>query len=208
MKRRSLLTIAAASVPAMAGCSGVAPVSETTPSPTPKPMTPFEASEHPEVDEVIRYELAIHNKTNKARQRLDMNPVEYKPQVSYISRRYSKIMAEANRFSHGVDGSTAASRLSEYGMYCGDTGENLSLPDMHNDKDELRSGSELAKLSVAGWLNSDEGHRENLLDDEWEYEGVGVYVTADAKVYVTQTFTARDCDGPGDPPRYDGEYDG
>ena len=93
-------------------------------------------------------------------------------------------------------------------MYCGDTGENLSLPDMHNDKDELRSGSELAKLSVAGWLNSDEGHRENLLDDEWEYEGVGVYVTADAKVYVTQTFPARDCDGPGDPPRYDGEYDG
>jgi uncharacterized protein YkwD len=208
MNRRSLLTVAAGSLPAIAGCSGVAPVSETTPSPTPRPMTPFEASEHPEIDKVITYELAIHKATNKYRQRNGKETVMYNPQIAYVSRQYSKIMADENSFRHGVDGSTAAARLSEYGMYCGDTGENLSLPRIYNDKNELRSESELANLSVTGWLNSDEGHRENLLNDEWEYEGVGVYVTSDAKVYVTQTFTARDCDGPGNPPRYDGEYDG
>lgn len=66
----------------------------------------------------------------------------------------------------------------------------------------------LAKFVIQEWLNSGEGHRENLLNPEWNYEGVGVYVTAENEVYVTQTFTARDCEGPGDPPRYGEGYDG
>ena len=208
MKRRSLLTIAAASVPAMAGCSGVAPVSETTPSPTPKPMTPFEASEHPEVNEVVGYELAIHRRTNRAREQHGVGTVSYDPQIAYISRRYSQKMANMDSVEHNIDGKSTTERLNKYGILCTDISENLSLRGINEEYTASTSPEILADSSVTGWLNSDEGHRENLLDDEWEYEGVGVYVTADAKVYVTQTFTARDCDGPGDPPRYDGEYDG
>lgn len=208
MKRRSLLTIAAASVPAMAGCSGVAPVSETTPSPTPKPMTPFEASEHPEIDEVVPYELAIHRETNTERDQHGVETVAYDSQLAYVSRRYSQKMAMNGQFGHSVGSLSLFGRLKKYGIYCFDTGENLHLNRLKKDRVGNFSPELGAEFAIKGWLNSDEGHRENLLDDEWEYEGVGVYVTADAKVYVTQTFTARDCDGPGDPPRYDGEYDG
>lgn len=171
-------------------------------------MTPFEASEHPEIERVVPYELAIHKRTNEARNQHGVRTVAYDSQIAYISRRYSEKMANMGSLKHNVGGESISERLSIYGLGCVENAENLSLRGVKQNYISSISPEILADSVVTGWLNSDEGHRENLLDDEWAYEGVGVYVTADAKVYVTQTFTARDCDGPGDPPRYDGEYDG
>lgn len=171
-------------------------------------MTPFEASKHPEINRIVPYELAIHERTNQAREERGISTVEFNAKIAYISRQYSRRMAKSGEFGHGVDGKSQNERVWDYGMYCGSIGENIFYTKINHGQVKKYSPQFSSESTVTTWLNSDEGHRENLLNDEWEYEGVGVYVTADAKVYVTQTFTARECDGPGDPPRYDGEYDG
>jgi len=171
-------------------------------------MTDFTASKHPEIDEVVPYELAIHEETNRVRESRGLETVAYDPQIAYVSRRYSKKMAKSRDFGHDVGGNISSTRMSNHGIKCLDLGENLSKIRLNEDRVENTGEGELAKSVTNEWLNSDEGHRENLLSDEWAYEGIGVYVTADARVYVTQTFTARDCDGPGDPPRYGEGYDG
>lgn len=207
MKRRQLLTVLVAAA-GSAGCSEVRLRADTTASPTAKPMSPFTASEHPAIDEVVPYELAIHEETNRARTERGVSRVEYDPQLAYVSRRYSQTMAEADTFDHGVEDDPSSKRLEKYGILCSNIAENLSLPKITSRNGQIRSPKQIALLALRSWLTSKEGHRENLLNPEWNYEGIGVYVTADNEVYVTQTFTARDCDGPGDPPRYDGDDDG
>jgi uncharacterized protein YkwD len=205
-RRRLLLGIAGYSI-SLTGCSGIGDTG-STPSPTPKPMTDFVASEHTEVDEVVPYELAIHEETNRVRESRGLETVAYDPQIAYISRKYSKLMGKKSNFGHEVGGNSLTERAYEYGVYCIDMAENLSLRVYDAGYIQNLSPMDISESAVDGWLNSDEGHRENLLSDEWAYEGIGVYVTADARVYVTQTLTARDCDGPGDPPRYGEGYDG
>ena len=46
---------------------------------------------------------------------------------------------------------------------------------------------EIASQIVAGWMDSP-GHRQNILETSYDQEGIGVVVTADEKVYVTQNF--------------------
>lgn len=171
-------------------------------------MTDFVASEHTEVDEIVPYELAIHEETNRVRESRGIGTVAYDPQIAYVSRRYSQTMKEESEFGHNVNGRFPRERVSKYRISCDDLAENLYRIQYKSAYIPGPSPSDVSKTVVDGWLDSDEGHRENLLSDEWAYEGIGVYVTADARVYVTQTFTARDCDGPGDPPRYGEGYDG
>lgn len=208
MRRRRFLAGVAATVSLTGGCSGIPDGSSEMSSPTPKPMTRFTASEHPAIDEVVPYELAIHEKTNNVRNSNSAGQVEFDGRLSYVSRRYSRIMAEENQFGHSVRGKPSLERLKSFGMSCMDTAENIYKNKISKGKMSRLSRGILAKFVIQEWLNSGEGHRENLLNPEWNYEGVGVYVTAENEVYVTQTFTARDCEGPGDPPRYGEGYDG
>jgi len=170
-------------------------------------MTDFTASKRPEIDEVVPYELAIHEETNRVRESRGLETVAYDPQIAYASRKYSQTLAASDEVRHNIGGSSSK-RMEEFGIYCTDTSENLYMSDITETGMESISDDMMATFATTYWLDSDEGHRENLLSDEWAYEGIGVYVTADARVYVTQTFTARDCDGPGDPPRYGEGYDG
>ena len=44
---------------------------------------------------------------------------------------------------------------------------------------------ELASLVVDGWMAS-VGHRENILNTGYDRQGIGIAISADEKVYVTQ----------------------
>jgi uncharacterized protein YkwD len=46
---------------------------------------------------------------------------------------------------------------------------------------------EIASQVVNGWMNSP-GHRENILNARYDREGIGIAVSSDGKVYVTQNF--------------------
>jgi uncharacterized protein YkwD len=49
-----------------------------------------------------------------------------------------------------------------------------------------KGASDVAKVTVDGWINSP-GHRKNMLGD-FNYSGIGVHVTSDGRYYLTQLF--------------------
>jgi uncharacterized protein YkwD len=52
---------------------------------------------------------------------------------------------------------------------------------------EWNTTAHIAETTVQGWMNSP-GHRKNILTPDWKSEGIGVAVSPDDKVYITQNF--------------------
>ena len=44
---------------------------------------------------------------------------------------------------------------------------------------------EIAQSTVDGWMDS-EDHRKNILTEKFDREGIGVVISDDDKVYITQ----------------------
>jgi len=81
-----------------------------------------------------------------------------------------------------------------YNIYNG--GENIALVYIYDSADyidykvvsyKFKTLDEIAKSVVDAWYRS-EGHRNNMLFPYWQREGIGIYITSDGKVYVTQNF--------------------
>lgn len=49
------------------------------------------------------------------------------------------------------------------------------------------SSDKIAGKALEGWMKSP-GHRKNILTPHWKREGIGVEISADDKVYITQNF--------------------
>lgn len=54
------------------------------------------------------------------------------------------------------------------------------------DKDYYQL-EELASLVVGGWMDRP-GHRENIVNTSYDRQGIGIAISADERVYVTQNF--------------------
>jgi len=52
---------------------------------------------------------------------------------------------------------------------------------------DWNSEEQIAETTVRGWMDSP-GHRKNILTPHWRSEGIGVFLSPDDKVYVTQNF--------------------
>lgn len=116
-------------------------------------------------------QLQIFDLTNVIRNHHDINDLIWNKEVSKVAYKHSEDMSENNYFSHyRQDGSGLKERLAEKDIYYLSAGENIAA--QHSD----------APAAVHGWLNS-ESHREALLNDEFNYLGVGVY-----RLYYTQNF--------------------
>jgi len=81
-----------------------------------------------------------------------------------------------------------------YNIYTG--GENIALVYIYDSAEyvdykvvsyKFKTLEEIARSVVDGWYQS-EGHRKNMLFPHWQREGIGIYITSDGKVYVTQNF--------------------
>lgn len=72
----------------------------------------------------------------------------------------------------------------------GVSGENVAVIRYTAPKQELPSEYEIAVSVVDRWLNSP-GHRENLLDDRFEREAIGIALTEQSgtQLYITQHFS-------------------
>jgi len=116
-------------------------------------------------------EQQIFDITNMVRKRFEKSSMAWHDKVASVAFRHSKDMAINNYFSHiSLEGNGLKERLKENEVYYFSAGENISAqyPD--------------APAAVEGWLNS-EGHREALLNEEYNHLGVGVY-----RYYYTQNF--------------------
>ncbi|WP_162224342.1 CAP domain-containing protein [Halorussus amylolyticus] len=150
-----------------------------------------------------RIEDLVHEHVNERRSDHGLGAVDFDTDLREIARSHSEDMAENDYFSHeSPDGETRSDRYDEFGYDCRayidesryyTGGENIAYTyydaNVATDDGTVRytTADELAEGVVRGWMNS-EGHRENILTEAWNNEGIGVYVTSEGKVYATQNF--------------------
>jgi len=150
-----------------------------------------------------RVEQLVHEHINERRAEHGLGSLAFDDDLREIARYHSRDMAENDYFSHeSPSGESRSDRYEKFDYDCradaGDGryytgGENIAYTyydtDVNADWGTVRytTADELAAGIVKSWMNS-EGHRENILTAAWNNEGIGIYVTAEGKVYATQNF--------------------
>lgn len=141
-----------------------------------------EASSHPGIDGE-QLEIAIYEEVNDRRVNAGRDRLIHSERVRLIARLHSKDMADRGFYDHtNPDGLGSRGRHEKYDG-CNDTNENINLlmnieP---NDTDET------AEAVVDSWANSP-GHNKSMMTSYDHVTGVGVYVTENRTLYVTQNF--------------------
>ena len=132
-------------------------------------------------DFALALEAAIHEAVNVERVKNGLKALKYDAALADVARGHSADMANANYFAHTDDDDCdSACRLNEAGYKWQAVGENLFLI----DSGYRHTVSDAAAVFVQGWMGSD-GHRKNILEKTFTYEGLGV-VVLDDKIYATE----------------------
>lgn len=186
----------------MGGCAGSAP---SVPDNDPAGMPSYDTD---------ALEQAIHDRINEVRMRNGHSSLAWSSALASLSRTHSQDMAERGFFSHtNPDGDRPADRAREAGLTCssvvedvvddpssaGGVGENIFNASAYSSRRVTQRGDEetvsydwntedqLVDTIVDGWMDS-EGHRQNILRDSYQAQGLGVSVSDEKRVLVTQTF--------------------
>lgn len=164
------------------------------------------ADEDKPVYDAQQIEYLVHELTNQERQNHGLSVLTYDSEITQIARGHSLDMATRNYFAHETpDGLSPSDRADQLGYSCqkmvglliySGIAENIfqghlfdsyyTVSDVITSYDWI-SEEEIAEITVQGWMNSP-GHRENILTEIFDREGIGVEITDDHKVYVTQNF--------------------
>ena len=151
-------------------------------------------------------EFLVHELTNQERQNHGLSQLTFDTEIRQIARGHSLDMAEREYFAHETpEGFTPTDRADQNGYSCqkivglliySGIAENIFQGHLFDSyytingeitSYEWSTDEEIAKITVDGWMNSP-GHRENILTEIFDREGIGVEITQDHKVYVTQNF--------------------
>jgi len=149
----------------------------------------------------------IHALINEERTSNGLEPLQWDQALASIAYAHSMDMAERDYFDHlSPEGDDFADRYEEAGydlqtqvgntVYVG--GENLLLTNVVRSYTyDQETGEvldyvfsdldELAREAVQGWMESPD-HRENILTP-FTREGIGIYVTPDGEIYITENFS-------------------
>lgn len=147
---------------------------------------------------IMEVERWVWRYTNAERSQRGLNNVSYAPRVASPARNHSENMAKHDYIGHEEpNGETVEERYQSVCDYSGSGytfGENAAGAYYEQrftawGTDEtvyLATEREVAKYLVDAWMRSD-GHRENILREEWTELGVGIAVSGD-EVYASQAF--------------------
>lgn len=135
-------------------------------------------------DRVRTIETAIHDQVNEVRREHDRDGLAHNDDIAGVAREHSEDMAERDYLSHfSPEEEGPGDRMSDmYPGYCGRIGENIANVGLRGADDEA-----VADRVVSGWMNSS-GHRRNILNEQFDEQGIGVVVTEDGRVLATQKF--------------------
>jgi|GEM_PF-5920229 len=181
----------------------IAPTSTQIPTPAPTP-TPKEVRAVLPRPLIITPELErqIHNLINKERQDHGLSSLNWNDTLAKIAREHSEDMSDRNYFAHeDLEGRNLSYRYEKGGYYCEIYydgrhllgAENIAkiniAKSVYSDGTvaEYNTQGEIATSAVEGWMNS-AGHRENILRPFWKNEGMGVVISDNGDVYITQNF--------------------
>lgn len=162
-------------------------------------------SDKPEIDN-FELEKQVHKITNQYRIQNGLASLSWDDNLAKIARSHSQDMAKRNYFDHETpEGAGPTDRATSFGYTCEQLvgnliyygiGENIFQNNLYDrtwytggvlTSYEWNSQEEIAQSTVDGWMNSS-GHRENILRDMHEKEGIGIEISDDHKVYITQNF--------------------
>lgn len=150
-------------------------------------------------------EKQIHSLTNQYRTQNGLKALSWDDKLSNIARSHSQDMASRDYFSHdSPEGKDPTDRGTSQGYRCQKTignliysgiAENIFQNNLYDSVTiigivpihDWNSQDDLAKSTVDGWMESP-GHRENILTNTYDREGIGVEIASDNKVYITQNF--------------------
>lgn len=137
-------------------------------------------------------EQLVHERVNEARAENGLGPLSFDDGLREVARYHSRDMAENNYFSHtSPDGGTMTDRYDRFGYECriplGEYRYATGAENIFMYGSSAPSEEELAQMVVDGWMDS-EGHRANIVDENHRRQGIGVAVSDDGSVYVTQNF--------------------
>ena len=151
-------------------------------------------------------EQTVHKLTNQYRIQNGLDALLWDDELSDVAKSHSQDMAIRNYFSHdtpeGRDPTDRATlqeykceKIVGYLMYIG-IAENIFQNNLYHTvwytdgiptSYDWNSQDDIARTTVDGWMNSP-GHRKNILTDTFDREGIGVEISSDDKVYITQNF--------------------
>ncbi|WP_436900933.1 CAP domain-containing protein [Halovenus halobia] len=140
-------------------------------------------------------ERAIAAAVNDERTARGRSSVEYEPGLATVARNHSVDMIARDYYAHvSPDGDAAFERVQSSSVSCSSVGENIAatwwqttFETTDGERERHTTREELVDELLEQWLNSPD-HRENMLSTQWERTGVGVAVTQDGEVLVTQNF--------------------
>jgi len=161
--------------------------------------------EKPDIN-ILELETEIHNLINIERQSNGLSTLQYDTELAEIARAHSQDMVARNYFNHdNLEGQGPTERaksagydcFKDFGTYFTDSiSENIFQNNLYVKATHYKDGSilydwstqsEIAVSTVDGWMNSS-GHRKNILTSTFDKEGIGVAISSDYKVYITQDF--------------------
>jgi len=112
--------------------------------------------------------------TNNEREALGLDPLEHDEDLDKAAA--IRVLEIAEHFSHTrPDGSSFATAFFEAEVTSGRWGENLA------------SGQNIPSEVIQSWLDS-ESHREAMLNPEYLYMGVGIFIDPEGKTFWVQAF--------------------
>jgi uncharacterized protein YkwD len=150
-------------------------------------------------------ERRIHDLISAERTTGKLKTLRLDEKLSGIARSHSRDMARRRFFAHiNPDGQDPTERGELAGYTCRKVmdryiteglAENIYQGNLYNrvrisgeqKSYDWNSAEDIAAHSVKSWMGSP-GHRRNILDGNYGRAGVGVAISEDDKVYITQVF--------------------
>lgn len=152
---------------------------------------------------ITELEQEVHNWANHYRKENGVSELKRNLPLAGIARNHSQDMAGLNYFSHiNLKGEDPTARAGRQGFNChidlsgnryvNGVGENIWQGwtfdyTVNGVPSGYYTQGELAEKIVTEWMNSP-SHREDLLTDFWQSEGIGIVITNEGKVYATEDF--------------------
>lgn len=126
--------------------------------------------------ELSKDEQAVLDLVNQERDKNKLPALKPNAQLFEAARAHAQNMAKQKKMSHRLDGKGHSERAADAG-FRGSTAENCA------------SGARVTpQKAFTMWMNSKDGHRENLLDGRWLVTGIGVARTENGYLFYAQVF--------------------
>jgi uncharacterized protein YkwD len=137
----------------------------------------------PSLDEATSIERRAFDLTNEVRLRNGLTSLAWDPELCRMARVHSEKMAREGFFSHQTpEGRRLKDRAHAIGIeHFRVIAENIAYNQGYEDP---------GAFAVERWMISP-GHRTNILYVGFQAAAVGVFVSADGAVYLTQAFITR-----------------